>query len=217
VQSSAATTIQTLRSDFSLPFFIPLALLPFAIHRRSRLLLLLPIALAGLALFWVETFTQFHYFAPFLAVWLVFAIHAFRCLGLYRRHNIGRLLQGSIVAASLLGTVAWTVFSVFRSPYPTWDRVSVAAKLDSIPGQHLVIVEYAPAHQPLYEWVYNRADIDASRVVWARKMDRDSNCRLFAYFNQRQLWRVEVNSAAGRLSAATPEAFGCEVTRAPTP
>jgi hypothetical protein len=217
VRTTLYAPIHTAQNAFGLPFLIPLAFLPFVIHRRSRLLALLPPALAGVFLFWAETIQMFHYYAPFIAVWLVLVVHALRSFEIYRRHRIGLLLQGSIVTASLLATVTWTVFTVFVPPFPIWDRVKVEAKLDTIPGGHLAMVQYDPAHVPDYEWVYNRADIDASRVVWARTMDRDSNCRLFAYFNQRKLWRVEVNSAAGHLSEASPESFGCEAKTAPTP
>jgi hypothetical protein len=214
LRTTVSAALQTARSDFSLPFLIPLVFLPFAIRRRSRFIPLLPLALAGVALLWAETITSFHYFAPFLGVWLVFAIQAFRWLETYRRHRIGTLLQGSIITASLLGTTIWTVFTVFVSPYPTWDRPKMAATLDSIPGRHLVMVQYDPAHDPHYEWVYNRADIDNARVVWARPMDHESDCRLFAYFHQRKLWRAEVNSTSGHLSAASPESFGCDVNSA---
>jgi hypothetical protein len=37
----------------------------------------------------------------------------------------------------------------------------------------LVIVKYSTAHSPYHERVYNRADIDASKVVWARDMGRE--------------------------------------------
>jgi hypothetical protein len=33
-----------------------------------------------------------------------------------------------------------------------------------------VIVRYGSHHDPIHEWVYNPADIDAANVIWAQEM-----------------------------------------------
>ncbi len=50
-------------------------------------------------------------------------------------------------------------------------RNSMAQQLAHKPGRQLVLVRYAPDHNPLEEWVWNRADIDGSQTVWARAID----------------------------------------------
>ena len=78
-------------------------------------------------------------------------------------------------------------------------RALIGAQLDSIPESHLVIVRYAPQHTPLTEWVYNRADIDHAKVVWAREIPGLSLGPLLDYFAGRQIWLVEPDSASPHL------------------
>jgi len=72
--------------------------------------------------------------------------------------------------------------------------------LENTPGQHLVIVRYGPSHQPDPEWVYNAADIDASKVVWARDMDERDNQELLQHFKNRHIWLLEPDQTPPKLS-----------------
>ncbi len=80
-------------------------------------------------------------------------------------------------------------------------RALIRAQLDSTPGSHLVIVRYAAQHDVLDEWVYNRADIDRAKVVWAREIPGLSLRPLLDYFAGRQIWLVEPDSASPHLIA----------------
>ena len=71
------------------------------------------------------------------------------------------------------------------------DRVEVLRRLESLPGDQLAIVRYSPEHNPQDEWVYNAADVDRSKVIWAREMDPASNNELFAYYKDRKVWLVQ--------------------------
>ena len=62
-----------------------------------------------------------------------------------------------------------------RAEEPHRDaRAYIQQWLSARAKQQLVIVRYSPFHSPDQEWVYNRADIDRSKVVWAREMDQAS-------------------------------------------
>jgi hypothetical protein len=80
------------------------------------------------------------------------------------------------------------------------QRAQVAAELATMPGRQLVIVSYSPDHLPFDDWVYNAADIDASKVVWAREMDVESNRELLQYFHDRKVWLVEPDFDPPRIS-----------------
>jgi hypothetical protein len=95
----------------------------------------------------------------------------------------------------------------FEKPDDIAYRVRFIDQLDHMPGKHLVVVRYSPQHYVLREWVYNSADIDNSKVVWAREIPGVSLQPLFDYFRGRQVWLVEPDSTPPRLTpyaAAAP-------------
>jgi hypothetical protein len=84
------------------------------------------------------------------------------------------------------------------------DRAVLVKKLERIPGKHLVIVRYAELHNPHNEWVFNGADIDDGKVVWARDMGPAQNEKLLAYFKDRQIWVVMADSAPKQIAPYVP-------------
>jgi hypothetical protein len=84
------------------------------------------------------------------------------------------------------------------------ERAVLAEKLEHLPGKHLVIVHYAALHSPGYEWVFNGAEIDTAKVLWARELDPEQNAKLFAYFKDRKIWLVTPDSDNTYLEPYTP-------------
>jgi hypothetical protein len=85
------------------------------------------------------------------------------------------------------------------SPDP--DHTSRQAIQDSLArsaGQYLLIVRYSPDHSPRDEWVSNDADIDNSKVIWARDMG-SQNQELIRYFRTRKVWMVEPDNSPPHL------------------
>jgi hypothetical protein len=88
----------------------------------------------------------------------------------------------------------------YSPPAPNSYRAKIMSTLSKQPGLHLVIVRYRPDHVPVNEWVFNGADIDRSKVVWARDMGADQNSELIRYFKDRSVWLVEPDLAVPKLS-----------------
>ena len=180
---------------------LPLALLALpriARDRRMKLLLITAIvALAGIA---VEAWHQPHYFAPLTCVIYAIVIQGLRHLRQWRRigDNLRRVLVptlGVLSFAVCLYSVHTEYLRVPRNPatYPWhWQRAEILEGLRHAGGKHLVVVRYSSAHDPIHEWVYNRADIDAADVIWAQDMG-DQNQELIEHFDMRRVWLVEPN------------------------
>jgi len=80
------------------------------------------------------------------------------------------------------------------------ERADIIQKLDRIPGNHLVLVRYQPGHEPIDEWVYNEANLDSSRVIWASDLDPRSNQELMRFYGDRDVWLVQPDVNGGKLS-----------------
>jgi hypothetical protein len=87
------------------------------------------------------------------------------------------------------------------------ERAQIEERLKRQPGEQLAIVRYGAKHNPLDEWVFNGADIDGSKVVWAREMDAADNLELLHYYRNRQVWLVEPDAIPARVTPyPAPEA-----------
>jgi hypothetical protein len=80
-----------------------------------------------------------------------------------------------------------------KSPSPA-RRIAVNRELAQAPGRQLVFVRYSSQHIFQEEWVWNEADIDAARVVWARDLGPDENRKLLKYYPGRTAWLLEPDS-----------------------
>jgi hypothetical protein len=74
-----------------------------------------------------------------------------------------------------------------REPF----RKPVEKQLAALPGEHLVLVRYSKDHNSGEEYVYNEADIDRAKTVWAREMPGRDLAPLLQYFRDRDVWIYE--------------------------
>jgi len=163
--------------------------------RMKLLLIAAVVTIAGLA---VEAWHQPHYFAPMTCVIYAIVIQGLRHLRQWRRKGteLGRALVPMVGIACLavcIFNIRAEYLAVPRSPatYPWhWQRAEILEGIERAGGQHLVVVRYGSGHDPIHEWVYNRADVDTAKVIWAQDMG-DRNQELIGYFNGRRAWLLE--------------------------
>jgi hypothetical protein len=81
-------------------------------------------------------------------------------------------------------------------------RIFVNRELAKIPGRLLVFVHYEyPRHPFQDEWVYNAADIDGARIVWARDLGEAEDTQLERYYPDRKVIRLEPDESPPALEA----------------
>ncbi len=96
--------------------------------------------------------------------------------------------------------------SLYANSFPHVDDVNepfrkpVEDQLAAIPREHLVLVRYSKDHNSGEEYVYNEADIDHAKTVWAREIPGRDLGPLLQYFHNRDVWIYEpdVDDSAAR-------------------
>ena len=194
--------------QFYLGPLLTLPLLAFSrVVRQRKMQLPLLVCAAMLAGFSVQTWTLPHYFSPATGALYILLVQGMRHLWHWssRRRPIGQALVRAIPALAcamiLLRVAAVLTHTRIEPAWPrgNLERAALLHQLQQLPGQQLVIVGYGQRHNVDHEWVYNDADIDRSKVVWARDMGKDDNRELLQYFRDRNVWIVEGDNPAPKL------------------
>jgi hypothetical protein len=174
---------------------LPLLFVPWLLGNRRMLFVLLTCVFFGAALL-LETHMFPHYAAPATGLIYLLLVQSLRHVRLFR---LGSLPLGRLAIWIFPVACAWHLWTSFALPIlgyePRWasERAALQSQLERDGNWHLVIVRYGATHPFDHEWVYNGADIDGERVVWAREMDADHNRRLLDYFADRQPWLLEAD------------------------
>ena len=199
---------------------IPLLLLPKVfLDRRTRPLVVILALMLGLNLFQMVLYP--YHLGPIVpALFAIVAQGARHVYVVLSRSNRARgmafalLLPLCVAAVSTLKLEA----SDLGIPLTYWEhgveahrdaRAYIQEWLSRRPGKQLVIVHYSSKHSPDQEWVYNGADIDHSKVVWAREMDEKSDAQLIAYFKDREVWLLNADSYPQRVVPYSATSSAC--------
>jgi hypothetical protein len=219
------------KAAFNVLFFAGLSLLPplfmakrVFLDRRIRFLVVCLLVMAGGMA--IEIYLIPYYLAPFTAAFYAVGLQTMRHLRVWKmgRSAVGLAMVRLTIAACVVMAGVRVLAEPLHLEPPEWDpgnwnlvwygpqhfgteRAQIKAQLEQLPGGQLAIVRYGPDHNPLNEWVYNGADIDDSKVVWAREMDAADNLELMHYYGDRKAWLVEPDAIPARISPyPAPEA-----------
>ncbi|MGB6690369.1 MAG: hypothetical protein WBE76_21245 [Terracidiphilus sp.] len=205
-------------------FFAGITLLPPLImlrrvlsdHRIRFLVYGLLIMSAGML---IEIYIAPHYVSPFTASFYAVGLQCMRHLRVWKPgcQPVGAAMVRFTVVLCLLmaGLRAFAVplnLPVGQWPGTEWrsfwygpadfgeERARLESSLEQLPGKQLAIVRYSSSHDPTQDWVVNGADIDGSKVLWAREMDAADNLELMEYYRNRRAWLVEPDAQPPRVS-----------------
>src|ERR1019366_7374062 len=152
-------------------------------------------------------FFNMHYVAPIVPVIVALVVQGLRHLRLYSWEGrpIGLfLVRATVVMCILMIPVQVRILAAAPQPGAfaaiAPNRAAIEAQLGSLPAPQLVLVRYGPDHDPLRDWVYNGADIDHAKVVWARDMGAAQNEELLHYYKDRRVWLLDPDANIPQLS-----------------
>ena len=163
---------------------------------RKRVVLL---ALAGLVAFvcaeLLAVWLNPNYTTPAAPLFFLVTTECLRYLNQLRLPKLGRIGPGLVAVVVLLSAtgaiLGWQPIAIDDSRYGV-ARAAILRDLSKLPNKQLVIVQYPPQHNFFAEWVYNEADIDAARVVWAQDMG-PQNQELIEYYRDRTVRFLQAN------------------------
>jgi hypothetical protein len=185
---------------------IALLVVPWGVwaSRKMRMLVVVLIFF-GIAIL-LGTFMIGHYAAPAAALVAAIVLMALRLMQRMGR-SLGALIVRVAVAVAMLWSIFWWIAFFNWRPDPheyQLRRQVLQRQIEQNPGKHLLLVRYNN-HNPHEEWVYNGADLDGPKVIWAREMSQDINGRLLAHYPDRQVWLIEPD-AEGKMPVKIREA-----------
>ena len=135
-----------------------------------------------------------HYFAAAFGLVMLLAVTGLQKLQ-EASSRLGMAITGIFVTLLIAVSLTFQVAGqrADASGY-RWEleRATLVDKLKQLPGKHLVIVSYAPDHSVHTEWVYNGADIEGTRVLFAHALA--DNRPLLQHFRDRTVWWLQVKA-----------------------
>jgi hypothetical protein len=206
--------VRFLRYFFPVPILLMLPAFLLSLHERRFRWVLLALAIMA----WGTNFYPYfypHYIAGVTCLLILAAVTALRQVS--RASPRVAQLMFLLCAAQFLFwyglhlLAGWRPALDLTDRYESWDfvnhgdpecRLAIDRRLAQAAGKQLVFVRYGPRH-PLDQWVYNAADIDASRVVRALDLGSE-NEQLRKYYPGRTAWLLEPDAQPPRLTRYAP-------------
>jgi hypothetical protein len=180
---------------------LPLLLLP-QVMRARRIRFLLIAGTFGVASSALVIFFNINYVAPIAPVIVATLVQGMRHLRLWKfegKHSGAFLVRAILIMCVVIVPIQAHLLAGAPAPR-AWaaigpERAAITARLAALHGPQLVLVRYDSDHDPMLEWVYNGADIDNQKIVWARDMGPAKNQELLDYYNTRRAWLLEADKS----------------------
>jgi len=176
---------------FLMNLLAPAALAGLLWGNRTRVIAALAILSLPIAGLLMEKAFEAHYLAPMCGAFLILAAEGLKGVAQQVRAPSAPIILAGIVLGLSISQVASAARGPAGWPNGIYSRPRLIEQLQQKGGHHLVLVRYGPHHNLFEEWVYNRADIDRSDIVWARDMGDEKNRELVDYYNYRTTWVLE--------------------------
>ncbi len=187
-----------------------LLFLPAVLMHDKRFRLIAAYILAFLLIVLLEVWLMPHYATPAVAAAFLISIQCMRRMRTWRWHNkpCGLCATRLLFVLSIFSIISSAVAIarpesegiIYRQEgirHFAMQRHRIEKELMDSPGRHVVIVSYQKNHNNALEWVYNKANIDDAKVVWARAMTPSKDAALINYFRKqdRNIWRMDADAA----------------------
>jgi hypothetical protein len=218
-----AYRVRFYRFFFLVPLYLALPAFFFAIREFRFAWIAFTLLLFALGVNFFPIF-QAHYIAAITCLFVLASVIGLQQLSRLkiRGYPAGNEAARVIVFLCAIHFIFWyglhvldtADFSVATRRYETWDvinhsnperRIDINQQLAKIPGKLLVFVRYWPQHIFQDEWVYNEADVDRARIVWARDLGAGENQKLQGYYPDRTVWLLEPDARPPALTSYRAE------------
>jgi hypothetical protein len=147
---------------------------------------------------------QFHYMAAVVCLFILMSVEGLRRIASLPNGREAAALIVFLCVAQFVFFYGLDLAGAAGHGGPE-RRIEINRQISQWPGRLLVFVRYWPSHIFQDEWVYNGADIDGQRVVWARDLGADEDQILIRYYGNRKPLLLEPDARPPQLSAYAPE------------
>ena len=138
-----------------------------------------------------------HYVAPAAAFAYILAGSTLRAV---RQSWPGGLVERRLACFAVASVAA--LFAIVSMPrdrfwfgavdfHRSAKHAAITEQLARVEGEHLILVKYGAGHDPYEELVYNGADIDRSKIIWARSIGATEDAGLLRRYKNRKIWLLE--------------------------
>lgn len=147
-----------------------------------------------------------HYASPIVGVLLIIAIYGFRLAWTWRPKGqpVGPMFVRSTAIVLLLWSFVPLVQKLFdpfdiaqnSTEHETWipsqfERARIQAKVEQVPGQHIIFMHFHYWETGAVFWIYNDPDPQSSRLIWAYDMGDEANQQFMRLYPGRQAWFLD--------------------------